>query len=113
MAIGLQLSRSVFEPDTKADMFFSVDAACQCYGQVLALSSPDPSKCYIITGSTVVAEKESTAVIRVVNYQGEPCEMTTKCDCELKSLVKTDTRASHVNTYYSLYLVARQDTLPV
>ena len=72
-----------------------MDAACQCYGQVLALSSPDPSKCYIITRNTAVAERESTAVIRVVNFQGEPCEAkTSKCSGDLKSFVRTDIRAS-------------------
>ena len=85
----------MLEPNTKADMIFSaladLTALCENYGQVFSPGSPDPSKCHI-TGNG--ADQTSTAILQVINFEGEPCKVPIKVlECELVSEI-TGTRAS-------------------
>ena len=94
-----------FQPDTlesntKADMIFSaladLTASCENYGQVFSPGSPDPSKCHI-TGNgpdLKLSLEMSTAILQVINFEGEPCKVPIKVlECELVSEI-TGTRAS-------------------
>ena len=84
----------MLEPNTKADVIFSALAdltvSCENYGQVFYPGSPDPSKCHI-TGDLKVSLETYTAILQVINFEGEPCKVPIKVlECELA----TGTRAS-------------------
>ena len=90
----------MLEPNTKADMIFSaladLTASCENYGQVFSPGSPDPSKCHI-TGNgpdLKLSLETSTAILQVINFEGEACKVPIKVlECELVSKI-TGTRAS-------------------
>ena len=70
----------MLKPNAKADVIFSaladISAACQKYGQVSSPGLPDPSQCYA-TGKgleVAIVEKTSTAIFKVMDYMGRPCE---------------------------------------
>ena len=90
----------MLEPNTKANVIFSaladLTALCENYGQIFSPGLPDPSKCHItFKGTDVkVALETSTAILQVVNSEGEPCKVPIKVlECELVSEI-TGTRAS-------------------
>ena len=69
----------ILKPNAEADFVFSASAdwvaKCLEYGEVVAQSSPDPSRCYATgqgTEVTVVGEK-STAILQAINFEGKPC----------------------------------------
>ena len=90
----------MLEPNTKADVIFSALAdlttLCENYGQVFLPGSPDPSKCHI-TGNGAdlkVSLEMCTAILQVVNFEGEPCKVLIKfLECEFVSEI-TGTRAN-------------------
>ena len=90
----------MLEPNTTADMIFSTLAdlttLCKNYGQLFSPGLPDPSKCHV-TGKWADLKsvgKRSTAILQVINSEGEPCTAPIKVlECELLS-EKTGTRAS-------------------
>ena len=90
----------MLEPNTKANVIFSaladLTALCKNYGQVFSPCSPDPSKCHI-TGNGAdlkVCLEMCTAILQVINFEGEPCMVPIKVlECEFVSEI-TGTRAS-------------------
>ena len=90
----------MLEPNTKTDVIFSaladLTALCENYGQVFSPGSPDPSKCHI-TGNgpdLKVSSEMCTAILQVINFEGEPCKVPIMVlECELVSEI-TGTRAS-------------------
>ena len=89
----------LLEPITDADVVFStladMTALCKNYGQVYSSSLPDPSKCRI-TGKgagQALIEERSKAILKVLNFEGKPCEEPFKVlECELVC-ERTGTRA--------------------
>ena len=84
----------VLEPNTEANVEFWQDkdtiSKVQTYGQVFIPGVPDPSKCQI-TGKGLPGAKvgeKSTAVVKVVDFKGEPCmESINSLECELVSVI--------------------------
>ena len=54
--------------------------ACQNYGQVFAAGLLDPSKCHVAGKVAVVGEK-CTAILQAINFGGELCKESIKCNC--------------------------------
>ena len=84
----------VLKPNTEADVEFWQDkdtiSKVQNYGQVFIPGVPDPSKCQItdkgLQGANV--GEKSTAVVKVVDFKGEPCmESINSLECELVSVI--------------------------
>ena len=109
----------MLNPSTEADAIFSilVDVATECrnYRQVSALGFPDPSKCHA-TGKGIeaaVVGEISTAVLQVVNLQGQPCEEPIQLpECELVSeLSGTRTRGSVERKGQSRYEINYRPTI--
>ena len=105
--------------DTEADLVFSASidmtASCQRYGQVISISSPDPSKCHV-SGLEVTARDlggESTAILHAVSYGGQPCEEHIKSlECELVSKVTGTRSKSEVEWRgQSQYKISYQPTI--
>ena len=66
----------------------AVTTACQTYGQLLASSSPDPSKCLTRAKNfeTKIVGKKSIAFLEAIDFNGEPCTGPIKSlECELLS----------------------------
>ena len=111
----------MLKPNTIADIVFLTTAdtnkECQNYGKVIAVSSPDPSKCYA-TGKgievAVVGEK-STITLHTVNINDQPCtESVTSLECELVSEItgtNIKTIANIENTGQSIYEINYQPTV--
>ena len=71
-------------------------ASCENYRQVYSRGSPYPSKCHITdNGADLKVSLETcTAILQVINFEGEPCEVPIMVlECELVSEI-TGTRAS-------------------
>ena len=107
------------EPSKKADMQFLASsdftAACQKYGQVLALGLPDPSKCDATgkgTKAAVVGET-ATALLHAIDFRGQPCEEPIlSLECELVSeLTGTRTQGSIERLGQSQYEIRYQPTI--
>ena len=109
----------MLKPSTEADVIFislaDVTTACRNYGQVTALSLPDPSKCHA-TGKGIeaaVVGEMSTAIIQAVNFTGQPCEEPIlSSECELLSeLSGTRIRGSVERKGQSQYEINYQPTI--
>ena len=108
----------MLKPNTEADVIFSaladVATACRNIGQVSAPGLPDPSRCHASGKGTEAAAvgKTSTAVLHVVNYNGQPCEEPIQSlECELVfDLTGTRTRGSIEKTGQSQYEITYQPT---
>ena len=74
------LQPDMLKPITESDMVFAFPEDfknhCETYGKVSAISSPDPSKCYITNKSLesmISSLDKGTVVLQVLNYDGKPC----------------------------------------
>ena len=79
--------------------------------------SPEPSKC-CVTGKrvdiTAVVGEKSTAVLQTLNYNGQPCKVSTltSISCELISeITGTRARGSVERSGQSLYEISYQPTI--
>ena len=107
----------ILEPNTKADVEFlaspNVADMCQTYGEIF--ESPDPSKCQA-TGegleAAMVGEK-STAVLQVINFDGQPCDKLIKSlQCELSSeMTGASSRVSVEKMEQGQYRISYQPTI--
>ncbi len=106
-------------PNTDADMIYTVStdftAMCRNFGQVSALSSPDPLKCYA-TGSGLVSAavgKTSTAVLQMLNCNNEPSrESTHSIICDLVSeIMGTTTKGTVKRKGHCQYDISYQPTV--
>lgn len=111
----------MLRPRTIADMVFithiDMNSECRSYGKVLAVSSPDPSKCYASGDGlkTAIVGEVSTVALHAVNVYDQPCtESVTSLECELVSEI-TDTNLRAVanieNTGQSTYDINYQPTV--
>ena len=102
------------EPNTEADTVFStlsdLTAMCQNFGQVFALGSPDPSRCYATGNGTkeAVVGGESTAIIQAINFHGKPCGEPIK---SLESKLVSQITGTIVNCGVSHYEISYQPTI--
>ena len=109
----------MLKPSAEADTIFSaladVTTACQNYGQLSALGSPDPLKCYATGKGIEVAlvGEVSTAVLQAVNFKGQPCEEPIQLSvCELVSeLLGTRTRGKIERKGQAKYEINYQPTI--
>ena len=107
------------KPSTEADMVFSVAegiaTACQSYGLVSTLKSPNPSKCHAIGRVTVVAVvgEMSTAELQAIDYRDQPCEKPVmSLEAELVSeLTGIRIRGSIERIGQSQYEISYQPTI--
>ena len=108
------------KPDVEADTLFLASAditmSCQNYGKILAIDSPDPSKCHV-TGKgaeVAVVGQKSTATLYAINHTGKRLaeeSFIKSLECELVSEI-TGTRAScSVERRVSQYEISYQPTI--
>ena len=106
----------MLKPNTVADMVFSasnyVPSVCQDYGHVLAIGSPDPSKC-LVTGSfeaAAVVGETSTAILHTVDFKRRLCSVPIQSsECELVSeITGTRIRGRIEKTGESRYQISYQ-----
>ena len=112
-------SPDLLEPSKKADMVLlassNLMAACQKYGQVSALSLPDPSKCYTTSKGTeaAVVGETATALLQAIDFESQPCEEPIlSLECELVSeLTGTRTQGSRERLGQSQNEIRYQPTI--
>ena len=107
------------KPNTEADMKFvpsqDMTSRCQNYGRIFSAKSPDPSK-FQTTGKglkVAVVGGKSTAVMKAINHEGEPCMASIhSLQCELVSEITGATeRGNFEHKGQNLYLISYQPTI--
>ena len=115
MELSNAFQPEMLKPNTEANMIFlaPVDFTTD-YGQVSTVSSPDPSKCYA-TGrgieSATVGEP-STAVIRILNFNSQPCKDPLSLEFELLSEISGALAKGGADRKgHSQYVISYQPTI--
>ncbi len=108
----------MLNPNTEADMILlaPTDFALQCkkYGHISTLSSPDPSKCYASGKGieTAFVGEASTAILRVLNFNNQPCKDSISLEFELVSeITGAVAKGSVERKGHSQYVISYQPTV--
>ena len=92
LSTATPFSPGVVEADVVLSASTDISTACQNFGKLVTLGSPDPSKCQTTLKEMCVGERH-TALLRAVNFRGDLCEEPIKSlECELISEI-TGTRS--------------------
>ena len=99
VAVAIPLQPEILKPNTEANIVFlapeDMTAVCQKYGQVIAATSADPSKCRATGKGIEVAGKKSIAILQVFDSEDKPYEepFNNSLECKIVSEM-TGTRAN-------------------
>ena len=97
--VAIPRQPEILKPNTEANIVFlaseDMTAACQKYGQVIAATSADPSKCRATGKDIEVAGKKSVAILQVFDSEDKPYEepLNNSLECTIVSEM-TGTRAN-------------------
>ena len=98
-AAAIPLQPEILKPNTEANIVFlaseDMTAVCQKYGQVIAATSADPSKCRATGKDIEVAGRKSVAILQVFDSEDKPYEepLNNSLECTIVSEM-TGTRAN-------------------
>ena len=90
-AVAIPLQPEILKPNTEANIVFlapeDMTAVCQKYGQVIAATSADPSKCRATGKGIEVAGKKSIAILQVFDSEDKPYEepLNNSLECKIVS----------------------------